>query len=542
MFSYLTSPEEPRWTRWLLLLFVPLLILYYVAAKGNGETKNHDVTMKDQKVYLNTANRIAHDPVGYFTPRQRTPGYPYFLSLFYSKEKFDVPAGTKPPFAPGWFERGKAINLNLSVVLLAGLFLFCKWRLPLVESGIITVATGLLLFTYKAGYVQPELCYWVLNTVLFVLMAKMLIEPSWRLATVCGFLSALTYFIKAGTQPLLFLFLVTWVLKLIWDRLSYYRRRSSGRLEEGEAAPQTWSNAGQGALVIGIFMVVLVPYYSGTKERFGKPFYSVYTDYMMWLPLKDDGSNLVNKDHMWAFYGSDVRERRISVEEFNAALEKRVRKRIKKEGGKGLSEEALEARIAEENDPLVELPSASGYFQDHGVESAIGRVSAGLERTQKRLRKYYRRAMSMLTFVWKVALAGVALRLLMLLWHRFVPGRRFPVEDRKQGAPLAELLSRSPYLLFYVLGFFLGYLAVYAWYDALGIDARLVLSLYLPLLFCGVVVLRAAYDGLVIPGVVGGRPLYLGKLVNLLLIAVLCYLSIRLLGGGELYNPAISER
>ena len=31
MLDYLTSPQEPRWTRWLLLLFVPLLILYEVS-------------------------------------------------------------------------------------------------------------------------------------------------------------------------------------------------------------------------------------------------------------------------------------------------------------------------------------------------------------------------------------------------------------------------------------------------------------------------------------------------------------------------------
>ena len=120
MLSYFTSPEEPRWTRWLLLLFIPLALLYYVAGKGNGETKNHDVTDKDQKVYLNTASRIAHDPIGYVTPRQRTPGYPYFLSMFYSKEKFDMPEGSKPPFSLDWFERGKQINLVLSMFMLGG--------------------------------------------------------------------------------------------------------------------------------------------------------------------------------------------------------------------------------------------------------------------------------------------------------------------------------------------------------------------------------------------------------------------------------------
>ena len=527
--------------RWLALLFVPLLLLYYVAAKGNSETKNHEVKAKDQKVYLNTASRIAQDPAGYVTPRQRTPGYSYFLSLFYSKEKFDVPAGTSPPFALAWFERGKAINLNLSVVLLAGLFLFCRARLPLVESGIITVASGLLLFTYKAGYVQPELSYWVLSTALFVLMARMLLEPGWWLATACGLLSVLTYFVKASTQPLLFLFLVTWMFKLLWDCLSYRHRRARGLLREGEEAPRTWRNAAQGGLVISIFMLMLVPYYSGTYKHFGKPFYSVYTEYMIWLPMEDDGSYLVSKDYMWAFYEAGVRERRISVDDFNTELRKRVVKRVAETYPGEPSGEAFEARIADEYRPLDELPSASGYFKKHGLKSGVARISAGLERTQRRLDKYYLRADSMLSFVWKMVIAGAALRLLMCLWRRFRPGRRFIVEDLAQRSPFASLVARSPYLLFYACGFFVGYLVLYAWYDALGLDARLMLSLYLPLLFTGIVVLRSLFEGLVIPRLIGGRPLYLGKSVNLLLLVVLSYLSIRLLGGGELFDPAISE-
>ena len=164
-------------------------------------------------------------------------------------------------------------------------------------------------------------------------------------------------------------------------------------------------------------------------------------------------------------------------------------------------------------------------------------MQAGLGRTKKRLENYYRRPMSMLSFVWKCAIAGALLRVLMLLWKRFVPDRKFPVDDLAPAdGGLARLIRRRPYLIFYALGFFLGYLALYAWYDSLRIDARLMLSLYLPALFTGVVALGLVFRGLVIPGWIAGRPLYLGKLVNLLLLVMLAYLSIRLLGGGELYD------
>jgi len=540
MLSYLTSEEEPRWTRWLLLLFIPLLWLYFVAAKGNAETKNHDVWAKDQKVYLNTASRIAEDPGGYFTPRQRTPGYSYFLSLFYSKDKFDVPDGTKPPFAMEWFERGKMINIVLSMFLLAGLYLFSRTRLPIVESGILVTTSGLLLFTYKAGMVQPEVSYWVLNTILFVLLGRMLLRPSWRLAVICGLLSVLTYFVKAGTQPLLFLFFVTWIIKLAWDLLSYRWRKSKGLLEEGEKAPRTLAVAGQGALVIVIFLVLLIPYLSGTKKRFGKAFYSVYTEYMMWLPMADDDSYLIekNKDYMWAFYEGGARERLITIDEFNAELETRIRKRVTKAAKKeGLSEAETEARFAAQYKPLDELPSAKTYFERYPPADGVNRVNSGIERTKKRMRDYYRRPAAMLKYAWRFALAAVALRLLIFLVRRFLPDRKIWVEDHAPERSLARLFSRSPYLVFYGVGFFTGYLVLYAWYDALRLDARLMLSLYVPLLFVCLLAVRTYLGGLSVP--VAGRSIYLGKLANLVMIVLLTYLSSRLLGGLELY--AINE-
>ena len=525
MLSYFTSPDEPRWTRWLLLCFIPLLLLYYVAAKGNSEAKNHDVYANDQKVYLNTAAKIAADPIGYYTPRQRTPGYAYFLSMFYSEDKFAPPEGSKLPFDLAWFERGKAVNLWLSIFLLAGLFLFL-WRgcLPLVEAALVTVASGLLLFTFKAGYVQPELSYWVLNTILFVLLGKMLFAPTWGLAVACGLLSVATYFVKAGTQPLLFLFAVTWVLKLLWDR--FYRKGEGG-----------WVPAAQGALVVVIFVVLLIPYCIGTKKRFGKYLYSTYTEYMMWLPMEDEEKFLASRDYMWAFYYSSARSRPITVDEFNVGLERAVRSRVKKEN-KGLSAEELDQLAAERFVPAAGMPTRDRYFARYPLISyGVPRVGHGLMMMNKRVHKYYDRAMEMFAFTCKLVLAGLLIRALMWGWARYRGGRKFPVEDLSPpgGSGVLGLLARRPYVFFYVAGFFCGYLVLYAWYDALGIGPRLVLSLYVPALLCAIMALQFVFRGLAVPGLIAGKPLYLGKVANVLLLIFLAYLSIRLMDG-ELYR------
>jgi hypothetical protein len=415
------------------------------------------------------------------------------------------------------------------------LFLFCRTCLPLVESGLVTVASGLLLFTFKAGYVQPELSYWVLNTILFALLGKMLLSPSWRLAVVCGLLSVVTYFIKAGTQPLLLLFVVTWMIKLLWDWFSYRRRSGRGRLDEGEEAPRVPILFAQGASVIAIYLVLLTPYFIGTKKQFGDPFYSVYTEYMMWLPMDEGEDFLVDRDYMWAFYYAGARSRRITVEEFNASLQRTVRSRLKKEGKGKLSDAELDARVAERYKPAAALPNRADYFELYPPSHGVERVQSGLRMLQKRIRKYYKRAMGMGDLVIKLALAALLLHGLISLWDRYLPGRRFVVEDRSPPGALRRACARRPYVFFYVLGFFVGYLVLYAWYDALGIGPRLMLSLYLPLLFTAVLAAHYLFRGLVVPNAIARQPIYLGRVANLILLVALTYLSFKLMTG-ELYQ------
>jgi len=346
-----------------------------------------------------------------------------------------------------------------------------------------------------------------------------------------------TYFVKAGTQPLLFLFLVTWALKLLWDWRSFRWRERRGRLDEGEQAPPLGTLALQGGLVSAIYLLLLTPYFIGTHKKFGDPLYSVYTEYMMWLPMEAEGSFQVNRDYMWAFYYSGARSKPIIVDDFNRSLERTVRSRLKREGKGKLTAEQLDARVAQAYQPVAELPNRKNYFARYPLGHGVDRVANGFTMLEKRIRKYYKRAMSMVDYAFKLALAGLLLRGGRWLWRRYRPGKAFIVEDLAPRGALIGICARHPYLLFYALGFFVGYLVLYAWYDALGIGPRLMLSLYVPLLFTAILGLHFVFRGLVVPCAVRGRPLYLGKVANLLLLAVLTYLSFKLLTG-ELYEFA----
>ncbi len=356
----------------------------------------------------------------------------------------------------------------------------------------------------------------------------MLFSPSWRLAVTCGVLSAVTYFVKAGTQPLLLLFAVTWGIKVLWD--AWIGRREPGPARSALTA------LGQGASVIAIYLLLMTPYFVGTARKFdGKPFYSVYTEYMMWLPMdarSDDFS--VDRDHMWGFYYAGARNHPITVEQFNASYERAVRERLRREAEKaGWPEEKLEKKVAQQFQPVTELANARQYFERYPVAHSIDRVKHGFTMLEKRIKKYYKRAEGLVSFTFKVAAAGLALR---LLWGALARSGRWPGRLRlaHRGDPaLPEFLKRRPYALFYVAGFFIGYAVLYAWYDALGIGPRLFLSLYVPLLFVAVWSTHHLFRPLEIE--LPKLRLRLSLVANILLVIMLAYLSHRLMTG-ELYE------
>ena len=485
MLDYFTSEEEPRWTRWLLLLFIPLGALYLIGAKGNSETFNTSrdaMYANDQKVYLRLAQDLKQSGWSLVTPRHRTPGYPYVISPFFSDD-LAVEDGSKDPVSLAWFERARTVSIGLSVVCLIALYFFFRRVFPLVESSLLVASIACLLYVFRAGYTQPELLYWTLNLVLFFLLMRMLLLPSWRLAAVAGALSAPTFLVKAGTQPLLLLFVVSFGLKLLWDRF---------------AAGTSWRETGvrlaQGALVPVLFIVCLLPYLINSNRVYGEPFYSIYSKYLMWtLPEVEKNDKLyVDKLKTWAVQNAGAGAGVISVDDYRAKL-----KILKRKAGQ----------------PYVEpdgLPSLGRYFEKQSFAEIVARPKQGIRSTWKRMEKYYPSSWQFLkTVLW------IALALALISWRWSLQG-----------------LKRHGYVAFYAVGFFVGYLILYGWYDALRIGPRLMLGLYTPALLLGMLVIYLAGRELSLKGV------RLGRVVNLALLVLLSVTAVKILGDK---NSDVSE-
>ncbi len=159
---------------------------------------NTNMRKTDQGAYMRYAREMYESNYTVIGNRNRMPIYPFLQSLFYR------PGMSNEAF----FIRGKYVNLILSLVLLTGLsfifFHFFHW-LHTVNSVLIIAFT---VFIFKAAYFQTELLFYFINFCLFLLMWRLLQQPSYLFAILTGFVAGLAHLTKASIIPGLILFSV----------------------------------------------------------------------------------------------------------------------------------------------------------------------------------------------------------------------------------------------------------------------------------------------------------------------------------------------
>jgi hypothetical protein len=200
--------------------------------------------------------------------RNRTPLFPYLLAVFYQPEMTGL----------DFFRRSQQVNIYLSLILLIGVFLITRKFIPTGQSVLLTLIAAVSLFVYKAGYVQPELLFYFLNYVSFVLMGWMLVKPSLWLAAATGLALALAYLAKASILPALVLFLIVYIVQqfLLWKKDSLIKHDPS-------ANPGLLRyRASSVVLMVLVFLTLLSPYLLENKRIFGSYFYNVNTTFYAW--------------------------------------------------------------------------------------------------------------------------------------------------------------------------------------------------------------------------------------------------------------------
>jgi hypothetical protein len=256
----------------IMALFILVGVQYYRQVNLHSQDVNREPQFSDQRSYLRIAETAYQTDFQYKGDRNRTPLFPYLLAVFYHPEMSGLE----------FFRRSQQVNIYLSLILLIGVFLITRKFIPTGQSVLLTLIAAVSLFVYKAGYVQPELLFYFLNYVSFILMGWMLVKPSLWLAAATGLALALAYLVKASILPALALFLIVYIVQqfLLWNKERVIRYDSNASSKAGPVFLRY--RASSGVLMVLVFLTLLSPYLLENKRLFGSYFYNVNTTFYAW--------------------------------------------------------------------------------------------------------------------------------------------------------------------------------------------------------------------------------------------------------------------
>lgn len=242
---------------------------YVSGATRQGRVVNTTIENTDQASYLEYAANLYHNGASYIGNRNQMPVYPFLQSLVYDPQ-LSIDAS---------FERGKAFNVALSVVLLLGLGVLLWRSFPALQAAALLLVSAFTVFVFRAAYVQVELLYYVLTLGTFLLLCRMLVSPSWQLALVTGLAVAVTHLTKAGVLPALLLFAVIGMARVAWLAL---RARADAVGDSGPGSRLAMRETGMVVLVAAVFVTIISPYWVTSWRVFGDPIYNANSTFYMW--------------------------------------------------------------------------------------------------------------------------------------------------------------------------------------------------------------------------------------------------------------------
>ncbi|MEX1071769.1 MAG: hypothetical protein WEC37_04000 [Anaerolineales bacterium] len=253
----LLDPGKERQRRIALLACAILLNVFYVNATLHYSVINREYWLSDQEAYLQFAQEVHANGFPYSGDRVFMPAYPYLQSFFLDFNQ-DTPA---------LFAQAKSVNIFLSLLLLPALFLISRRYFNVYISFLFTSLVAFTLSIYKAAYVQPEILFYSLNFVAFILMLEILIRPRWHLAVLAGLTLAIAHLTKASILPAVMLFVFAMLAQIVSPKSS---RKFAGRA------------IASFALLLLVFVASLFPYLRESKARYGQYFYNVTSTFYIW--------------------------------------------------------------------------------------------------------------------------------------------------------------------------------------------------------------------------------------------------------------------
>ena len=241
--------------RAVILGLFAILVLYGFEAHGRGRAQAAPANLGDQDAYLGYARHLYESHYTVTEDRNRMPVYPFLLSLIYR------PAMSEDEF----LRAAQVFTVNLSIVLLAFLFLIFRRFFPPLPSLALLAATAFGVFIYRAGKAQVELLFYFVSFCSFVLLLQLFVRPRWWLALLAGATTGIAHLTKASVLPAMGVWAIAFSAAIIWG----------GRADR-------WRRLMILALVIGSFFAVIFPYIQTSKRIYDSYFYNVNSTFVMW--------------------------------------------------------------------------------------------------------------------------------------------------------------------------------------------------------------------------------------------------------------------
>ena len=281
----------------------------------------------DQAAYLEYAKQMRISGYAFEGDRNRMPLYPFLLSLIYRDGMDDAQ----------FLEKARTFNINLTIVLLLGLFLIFRKFFPPSYSVALLATAAFGLYIYRARVVHVEPLFYFIGFAMFLLLVRMLVAPGFVLAIAAGVVSGLAYLTKASALAALPIWIVIFLAQ------SLFIARGNAQFSMRDFARRL----AIGGVLVASFLLSVFPYIATNKQRYGEFFYNVNSAHYMWCDSWPEALS----------YSEELR-----------------------------SPEARKASLAE-------LPSAQKYWRTHSLEQATGRLLRGLGSLTKRSAKvvgYYK--------------------------------------------------------------------------------------------------------------------------------------------------------
>ncbi|GIK64641.1 MAG: hypothetical protein BroJett018_24350 [Chloroflexota bacterium] len=432
-----------------LAICIPLYLYGSSQQLANINNRNYWV---DQDAYINYARRLAESNYTYIGDFNRMPLYPYLVSFLYEDGLSEE----------DYFERAKVFNIGLSVALLVMLMVVLATSFDNLSALNLWLLAAFMIYIFKSAYIQVELTFYTFYFFAFILMLKLLVRPSWKLAIVTGVWLGVCHLTKNSVLPGIAILTAFLLLRVLLSRAALIGQRMNSPAMEAKSVETDWGsinstnkpvyfsrlrlnslrvhsqarakpfggNMGRViqqlapiVLLLVTFLAVIFPYIRTAKNTFGHYFYNVNTTFYIWYDSWEEaeaGVRLHGDYYQWP----DM--------------------------------------------PADEIPSPQKYLREHSLEQIARRFIYGFYVSAQR--HTYSGGYG---YIWYLlAYIGMALWLVR---------RTLKSEQR---IALLRKMREYRLLLLFLATFFTAYLFLFAFYVEIHPGQRFMLTLFLPAMYC----------------------------------------------------------